>query len=265
MFSKRTWQNLILIFLYTLLVGCVYQVLTFRQELSDSAERVLNQVESQLATIEDELRSIYVTNECSEEVQRTLAHHVFKSVGLRGLAVGERSSAGNVKNVYCSNFGPQTGEVDDTFWNARAQRDIVFAKLKIKQYRRDLSYALAVIGNGKIAIGTINPRIILGWWVEPMIQDTQLELFFSDGERLIIAGQRVQDDEGFESTARSERYPIMIKATQPTFVLQERMVTFFQRLVVGGLIALLALITFAVYQRITGREERDTELEVNRD
>lgn len=265
MFPKRTWQNLILIFLYTLLVGCVYQVLTFRQELSDSAERVLNQVETQLTTIEDELRSIYVPTECSEEVQRILANHVFRSVGLRGLAVGERLVTGQAKNVYCSNFGLQIGKVDDTFWNARYQRDIVFAKLKIKQYRRDLSYALAVIKDGKIAIGTINPRIILGWWVEPAIPNTHLEFSFSDGERLITTGEAIAEGEGFESTVQSERYPIMIKATQPAFVLQERLMTFLQRLSFGGLAGLLCLLIFDTYRRYTSKDDQDAEFEVSRD
>ncbi|GAL17053.1 hypothetical protein JCM19235_5602 [Vibrio maritimus] len=57
----------------------------------------------------------------------------------------------------------------------------------------------------------------------------------------------------------------MIKATQPTFVLQERMITFLQRLAVGGAVALLCLLVFGVYKRSTHKEQQDAELEVSRD
>jgi hypothetical protein len=265
MFPKRTWQNLIFIFLYTLLIGCVYQVLTFRQELSSSADQILSKVEFQLSKIERELRAVYQPTDCSIEAQKVLAHHVFRSLGLRGLAVGTVQSGNEESFIACSNFGQHKAAVTSTFWDARYSRDVVFAKIKQIEYRRDPSYALAIIKDNTIVLGAINPRIILGWWIEPFFPQTQAVLSFSDGEELLSRGIDIADGDGIEMTTDSERYPIQIRVTQSITVLWGKLLTFIERLMLGGVLVFGSLLLFDVYRRSTRRANPEQDFEVSHD
>ncbi len=263
MFPKRTWQNLIFIFLYTLLIGCVYQVLTFRQELSHSADQILSKVEFQLSKIEKELRSVYQPTDCSIETQKLLAHHVFRSLGLRGLGVGTVQSGNEESFIACSNFGQHKAAVTSEFWDARYSRDVAFAKIKQIEYRRDPSYALAIIKDNTIVLGAINPRIILGWWIEPFSPQTKAVLSFNDGEALLSRG--IDIDDGIEMSTYSERYPIMVRVTQPITVVWDKLLTFIERLTLGGVLAFGSLLLFDVYRRSTRRENPEQDFEVSHD
>lgn len=247
MFPKRTWQNLVFIFLYTFLIGCVYQVLTFRQELSNSADQILSKVEFQLSKIERELRTVYQPIDCSIEAQKVLAHHVFRSLGLRGLAVGKVQDGDEQTFIGCSNFGQHKAAVSSQFWDARYARDVAFAKIKQVEYRRDPSFALALIKEDTIVLGAINPRIILGWWIEPFFPDTKAVLSFSDGTPLLSRGIEIADEDGFEMTTYSEKFPVMVRVVQPETVLLDKLITFVKRLLFGGMLIFGSLMLIDVY------------------
>ncbi|GAL33283.1 hypothetical protein JCM19240_1979 [Vibrio maritimus] len=151
------------------------------------------------------------------------------------------------------------------FWDARYKRDVAFAKIKQVEYRRDPSFALAIIKDDAIVLGAINPRIILGWWIEPFFPQTNAVLSFSDGEALLSRGIDIADGDGIEMTTYSERYPIMVRVTQPITVLWEKLLTFIERLVLGGALAFGGLLLMDVHHRRTRRENPEQDFEVSHD
>lgn len=253
MVTRRTWQNLSLIFLYTLLIGCVYQMMTFREELSCDAEQVVGRIDEHLSKIESELRAIPIAETCTSDVQTALAHHVFNSTGIRGVVI---ANTVNDDPNYCSNFGAHERLIDEAFWDARQEGDVIFARLHVTEFRRDLSFALAVYRGDQIVIGTINPRVILGWWIEPYNNDARITMSFPESSNVLLdRNQSAFSGKELSTSLASERYPFTIKVTKTMGLLTNRIKTFFIRLSVLGFIVFGAVFAVDIYSRL--RSDQD--------
>ncbi|MFC5080063.1 hypothetical protein ACFPCW_20480 [Vibrio thalassae] len=227
-------------------------MMTFREELSCDAELIIERIDKQLSMIETELRSIPIDKKCPPETQTALAHHVFNSVGIRGIVM---ANTVNEDPNYCSNFGQHERLIDEAFWDARQVDDVIFARLHVTEFRRDLSFALAVYRGEKIVIGTINPRVILGWWIEPYNNDARVTMSFPGSSNIILdRNQTAFSGKELSISVASERYPVEIKVTKTVGLLTNRIKTFFIRLSVLGLIVFGAVFAFDIYSRL--RNER---------
>ncbi|MGR5175699.1 hypothetical protein [Vibrio mediterranei] len=228
-------------------------MLTFREELSSDAETIVRRIDAQLSKIEADLRSVPTPEICNVQEQTALAHHVFKSVGIRGLVMADTASS---DPKYCSNFGTQERLIDEAFWQAKQVEDVIFARLQVTEHRRDLSFALAVYRDDKIVIGTINPRVVLGWWIEPYDNDARVTMSFPDSDMpLLDRNQSEFAGKELSTSLMSSRYPIEIKVTKTMGLLTNRIETFFVRLSILGLLVFGLVFVIDVYTRLNSEEE----------
>lgn len=253
---KQTTANLFYIFIYTLLVGCVYQFFTFREQASQEAEQVLEGIEQQLSQIQSELEfisdQVLPVGACDSSMQTELGHTVFRSVPIRGLFVGSQTDG-----VYeiCSNLGPTKQVLDASFWNEERKHNIGFAKVHFVRSDGNTSFALAVYQGDDVAVATINPSAILGWWVQQAPNQTYRVLHFSSSEQpLLEQGNLAQNQ--YKTTKTSERFPISISVYKDTSLYIQGMVTFAIRLLCAfGVVVILVMGLGIRRQRAHGESE----------
>lgn len=178
---KQTTANLFYIFIYTLLVGCVYQFFTFREQASQEAEQVLEGIEQQLSQIQSELEfisdQVLPLGACDSSMQTELGHTVFRSVPIRGLFVGSQTDG-----VYeiCSNLGPTKQVLDASFWNEERKHNIGFAKVRFVRSDGNTSFAFVVYQGHDVAVATINPSAILdGGFNMSLIKHIEFSIFLT--------------------------------------------------------------------------------------
>lgn len=244
---KKTLFNVFLIFIYTLLLGCIYHVMTFRETLRDDVEHIVSSIDHHLKSVEDELRQLPIPEQCDEPYMTRLRHQVFSSVTLRGIVVGDPNGA--FPNL-CSNFGSYARRVDEKDWDYSSQGDLLFGKVKFSKYRRDSSYALAIRRANGLVIGLVNPRAILGWWVSPVSEDINITLLFTEEEDIKLERLNLPvNEDTYLYSEESEAYPYEILVHKSTSEVKHRIVTFGYRLL--GLFVVLysiVLIYFVRYQ-----------------
>lgn len=178
---KKTLFNVFLIMIYTWLLGSIYHVMTFRDNLSDDVERIVAKIDAHLSTVEQELRQLPILEHCDSTYMTLLRERVFNSVTLRGLIVGDPQGA--FPNL-CSNFGLYGRHVDEKDWDYSSRGDLLFGKVKFSKYRRDSSFALAVRREDGLLIALVNPMAILGWWIGPDNHKSNITLSFTDEENI---------------------------------------------------------------------------------
>ena len=240
---KQTTANLFYIFIYTLFVGCVYQFFTFREQASHEAEQVLEGIEQQLSQIQSELEvisnQVLPVSACNSSMQTELGHTVFRSVPIRGLFVGSQ-----VDGMYdiCSNLGPIKQVLDESFWNEERKHNVGFAKVHFVRSDGNSSFALAVYQGLDVAVATINPSAILGWWVQHVPNQTYRALHFSNSEQpLLEQGTLAQNQ--YKTIKTSERFPISISVYTDTSLYIQRMFTFGIRLLCAfGMVVVLVMV-----------------------
>lgn len=239
---KQTTANLFYIFIYTLLVGCVYQFFTFREQASHEAEQVLEGIEQQLAQIQSELEiissQVLPIEYCDTRMQTELGHTVFRSVPIRGLFLGSQTDG-----VYdiCSNLGPTTQVLDDRFWDEERMHNVGFAKVHFVRADGNTSFALALYQGRDVAVATINPSAILGWWIQHVPHKTYRVLHFPNSEQPLLE-QGILADNQYKTTKVSEHFPISISVYKDTELYVQGMVTFAIRLLCAfGVVVILVL------------------------
>ncbi|WP_394149178.1 hypothetical protein [Vibrio maritimus] len=201
----------------------------------EGIEQQLSQVQSELESISDQLSPVRA---CDSSLQTELGHTVFRSVPIRGLFVGSQTDG-----VYeiCSNLGPTKQVLDASFWNEERKHNIGFAKLHFARSDGNPSFALTVYQGIDIAVATINPSAILGWWVQHIPYQTYRVLHFSNSEQpLLEQGSLAQSQ--YKTTKTSERFPISISVYKDTSLFTQGMVTFAIRLLCAfGVVVILVM------------------------
>ncbi|MGR5500381.1 hypothetical protein ACQKP3_06635 [Vibrio sp. DNB22_10_4] len=243
---KQSFINIFYIFLYTLLIGCVYQFFTFREQAHQEAQQVLSGVERQLTQIQSELHVLsnylFPLAECDKSMQTELGHTVFRSISMRGLFVGIKQPD---HYQFCSNLGAANQPLDNSFWNEARKGDIGFAKLRSPTHDGNTSFALALYRGENVAIATINPTAILGWWVQEAPQETHRILHFSNDETPLLEKHSTAFGD-YKATKESLLFPISISVYKDTALYRQGIVTFIVRLLVvfGVVVGVIALIGF---------------------
>jgi hypothetical protein len=243
---KRSFTNIFYIFLYTLLIGCVYQFFTFREQAHQEAQQVLSGVERQLTQIQSELHVLssylFPIEVCDKAMQTELGHAVFRSVSMRGLFLGTKQPE---HYQFCRNLGPTNQALDSSFWNEARIGNVGFAELRSPTHDRNSSFALALYQNENVAIATINPTAILGWWVQDASELTHRILHFSNNETPLLE-KHISSYEGYKATKESQQFPIAISVYKNTALYRQGIVTFIVRLLVvfGIVVGAIALIGF---------------------
>lgn len=257
---KQSFTNIFYIFLYTLLIGCVYQFFTFREQAHHEAQQVLSGVERQLTQIQSELHLLsnylFPIIECDKAMQTELGHTVFRSVSMRGVFVGTKQP-----DYYqiCSNLGPTNQPLDDSFWNEVRLGNVGFAELRSPTHDGNTSFALALYQNENVAIATINPSAILGWWVQDAPQEAHRILHFSSDETPLLE-KRIPLDGGYKATKESSLFPIAISVYKDTALYRQGIVTFIVRLL-GVFVLVASAIALIGFRKKQMQTENVQELE----
>ncbi|MCL9773790.1 hypothetical protein [Vibrio methylphosphonaticus] len=217
--------------IYTWLLGSIYHVMTFRDNLRDDVEQIVTRIDAHLSTVEQELRQLPVLQQCDSTYMTLLRERVFNSVTLRGLIVGELQ--GPFPNL-CSNFGLYSRHVDERDWDYSSRGDLLFGKVKFSKYRRDSSFALAVRRNDGLVIALVNPKAILGWWIGPNNKKSNITLSFTDEEAIRIERFGFSQSDStltYSFGLSSDVFPYQISVHRSSTEFLSQLVTFSYRLI----------------------------------
>jgi hypothetical protein len=227
----------------------VYQFFSFREQVSQEAQQVLDGIEQQLTHIQIELEvissQVLPVRACDRLMQTELGHAVFRSVPIRGLFVGSETDG---TYDICSNLGPTKQVLDESFWNEERKHNVGFAKVHFVRSDGNTSFALAVYQGSDITVATINPIAILGWWVQHVPYNTYRVLHFPNNEQpLLQQGTLAQNQ--FKTTKTSDRFPISISVYKDTTLYIQGMVTFAIRLLCAFGVVITFVVGFGVHRR----------------
>ncbi|WP_413111452.1 hypothetical protein [Thaumasiovibrio sp. DFM-14] len=236
--KRSIFYNLAAIFLYTAILGSLYQVMNGYNRVEKQLMDAIARIDGQLSSIEQHLYQLDVVEGCSKQEVILLDQEVFRHESIRALAIGDPD---DLDGFFCTNFGSFKNRLNETFFTSVFQGELVLALSQYpnRYHDRSLMFGINVGGNYLIAI--INPEIVLGWWIEPLKTDVNVSwalkgessvLLTRLGEAntvpTIMLGQKHQ----IEVTQESAQYPYQLVAAMPVAKVWWDVIQFMQRLVI---------------------------------
>ncbi|WP_087025606.1 hypothetical protein [Thaumasiovibrio subtropicus] len=254
--------NFTLIIFYTLLLGALYQVLLSWRDIDAQGEVAVLEIDKRLDAMFAELEGFRdVPDVCSSEFRLRAQRQVYTSLDLRSIVVGYPE--GEFPN-FCGGLGSYSQRLDSNFWHFAVKDDYVMGLLKVTAYRDDPSVAIGQYHGEAVTLGIVNPRIMLGRWLEPFQKTVSIRLYLDDRSHPILsraAQAQPSRRHGFShreitNDFSSEKYPYSVSVSMSYGIIAEHIIEFAQRLVkviavliLVALIAVIGLIQFGSAKR----------------
>ncbi len=237
--------NTLTIFTYSLLLGVVYQVLLNCWDMEKQGEVAITQLDTEITSVLNELSFVEIPVACSEEYRHRLARSLYSSLNIRTVVIGEPYREGT---TFCGSMGEYIVDFDSRFARSPQIGDVFLAQNTRAEYRNEASIVVGKWNQEKVLLAFINPRFILGRWLEPFDGSASISLEWLNSDESILTrynqgsygGSEWLNQRYIERQYLSDLYPYQVTVMLSYSVIWTHIVEFILRLIIG--LAALSLV-----------------------
>ncbi|GAL33284.1 hypothetical protein JCM19240_1980 [Vibrio maritimus] len=199
------------------LVSLVGGYIKISHELESSAVSATAKVDEQIKNIINVIDSLPSDPYCGDEVKREYANISHEDERIR--AVGYIYDTGEQWHV-CSMLGRQLSKLN--YWRGTKKDGVFIGHSLLTVHFPETSFVVSKDKGKEKAFAYVNPRRVLGYWIEPSLAYANYSLTLDSDCVPFYTRAPVKMESMLLQTAHSEKHPYSIQATASVFDVLQR-------------------------------------------
>ncbi|GAL17054.1 hypothetical protein JCM19235_5603 [Vibrio maritimus] len=209
-------------------VSLVFAYLSINNELEVSASQSTAKIDQQIEDILKIIDDLPSDPSCPDEVKREYADIAHENERIR--AVGYVFDAGEQWHV-CSMFGRTLSKLN--YWSGAKVEDVFVGRSLLTVHFPETSFVVGKESGNLKAFAYVNPRRVLGYWIEPSLPYANYSLRL-DGENVpAYTRAPVELQSMLLKSAHSKKYPYSIQSAASIVDMLKRAGVYWLRLLIA--------------------------------
>ncbi|MBY6198290.1 hypothetical protein [Vibrio hangzhouensis] len=227
--SKLSFGKWLLALLLSLFLSASIAYQHISGEIQHSASGSILKIDKRIDEIVTAIRQFPHDASCPESLMDEYANLAYENERIR--AVGFISPNAEISEV-CSMFG--ITQLSEPYWEGNSRSNIFIGWSLLTNYFPETSLVVAIDDKEKRLFAYVNPRRLVGYWLEPALDYANYAFFLPGKESPVY---RRADPVGSEYTFAAEQhsvsYPYSISVTADTMTLLARTLVYWLRTLVA--------------------------------